>query len=65
MRHMLDEVICQLLHGRWARAISYSHQGVWQCDKPGCAAQARYDAARRQIVRPTVRRRPEPRRLAA
>jgi hypothetical protein len=50
MNHMLDELFCQLLHGRWARVISYSGQGAWQCDKDGCAAQARHDAARSHVA---------------
>jgi hypothetical protein len=68
---MLDEVFCQLLHGRWARVISYSRQGAWECVKPDCAAQARHNAAqgrqvagRGQAARRRVRLHSEPR-LAA
>jgi hypothetical protein len=51
---MMDELFCQLLHGRWARVISYSRQGAWQCVKRGCRAQARRDAARGVLPPPGV-----------
>ena len=40
---MFDELICQLLHGRKARLVSYSRQGAWECTHRGCRAQMRFD----------------------
>jgi hypothetical protein len=43
MLKVLDDAVCQLLHGRWAEAASFSRQGAWRCSKSGCKAQARHD----------------------
>ena len=43
MLKVVDDLACQLFHGRWAEVASYSRQGAWRCTKPGCASQARHD----------------------
>ena len=49
MLKVVDDLACQLLHGRWAEVVSYSRHGAWRCNKPGCASQARHDrGVRRQ-----------------
>jgi hypothetical protein len=45
MLNIVDDLVCQLFHGKWAEIVSYSRQGRWKCTKPGCAAQARDDRA--------------------
>jgi hypothetical protein len=65
MRHMLNELVCQLLHGRWARVTSYSRQGAWECTKHGCRAQARRAAQPGQPAQPAVPAPPDHQRIAA
>ena len=43
MLAFIDDLVCQLFHGKWAEVVSYSRQGAWKCTKPGCASQARHD----------------------
>lgn len=43
MLRVVDDAVCQLFHGRWAEAVSFSRQGAWRCSKSGCNAQARHD----------------------
>ena len=43
MLKVVDDLACQLFHGPWAEVVSYSRQGAWRCNKPGCASQARHD----------------------
>ena len=45
MLAFIDDLVCQLFHGKWAEVVSYSRQGAWKCTKPGCEAQARHDRA--------------------
>lgn len=45
MLKVVDDLTCQLFHGSWAEVVSYSRQGAWRCNKPGCASQARHDRA--------------------
>jgi hypothetical protein len=40
---LVDDLRCQLFHGKWARVVSYSRQGAWRCTKPGCAAETRHN----------------------
>jgi hypothetical protein len=46
MLKVVDDLVCQLFHSKWAQVVSYSSQGAWRCTKPGCAAQARHDRMR-------------------
>ena len=43
MLKLLEDLTCQLFHGRWAYVVSYSAQGAYRCTKAGCGAQARHD----------------------
>jgi hypothetical protein len=52
MQKVLDDLICQLFHGRWAEPQSYSRQGRWRCTKPDCAAQAHHE---RELVDSGIR----------
>ena len=45
MLKVVDDLACQLFHGPWAEVVSYSRQGAWRCNKPGCSSQARQDRA--------------------
>jgi hypothetical protein len=60
MFEVVDELTCQLFHGRWAEVVSYSRQGSWRCTRPGCRAQARQDdrlaRARQRLHTPLVAR---------
>jgi hypothetical protein len=56
MLEFIDDLICQLFHGKWAEVVSYSRQGAWKCTKPGCASQARHDRASAGSRRPVPAR---------
>jgi hypothetical protein len=43
MLKIVDEAVCQLFHEKWTELVSYSRQGAWRCNKPGCPAQERHD----------------------
>jgi hypothetical protein len=51
MFKILDDLACQLFHGHWAEVVSYSRQGAWRCNKPGCPGQARHDRQVAEIRR--------------
>jgi hypothetical protein len=63
MLAIVDDLICQLFHGRWAEVVSYSRRGAWACTKPGCRSQANH-ARRTNTHAPacTVSHAPAPRR---
>lgn len=44
-----DELFCALFHGASVTLISFSGQGAWRCQKPGCRAQRRHVAALRDV----------------
>jgi hypothetical protein len=54
MLSMIDNLVCQVFHARWAEVVSYSRHGAWRCTKPGCAAQACHDRAHSSSCRRPV-----------
>ena len=56
MLEFIDDLVCQLFHGKWAEVVSYSRHGAWKCTKPGCASQARHDRASAGSRRPVPAR---------
>jgi len=58
MLSVIDNLVCQVFHARWAEVVSYSRHGAWRCTKPGCAAQACHDRAHPSSSRPVPHRTP-------